>query len=44
MQDYVIAGASSGIGAALAEWVGRKGARPVVVARREQLLSEAAQR
>src|SRR5205823_2509235 len=40
----VITGASSGIGAALAELVGKKGARPVLAARREGELREAAAR
>ena len=40
----VITGASSGIGAALAEIVGGRGARPVLVARREQELNEVAGR
>src|SRR5213593_4377774 len=40
----VITGASSGIGAALAERVGRDGGRPVLVARRERELREAAAR
>ncbi len=40
----VITGASSGIGAALAELVGRKGARPVLAARREPKLREVAAR
>jgi NADP-dependent 3-hydroxy acid dehydrogenase YdfG len=37
MQDTVIVvtGASAGIGAALAQLVGQKGARPVLLARRE---------
>jgi NADP-dependent 3-hydroxy acid dehydrogenase YdfG len=36
----VITGASAGIGAALAELVGKQGARPVLVARREKELAE----
>ena len=36
----VITGASAGIGAALAELVGRKGAQPVLVARRERELGD----
>ena len=36
----VITGASAGIGAALAELVGRKGAKPVLVARRERELGD----
>jgi NAD(P)-dependent dehydrogenase (short-subunit alcohol dehydrogenase family) len=40
----VITGASSGIGAALAEEVGARGARPVLVARREKALREVASR
>lgn len=36
----VITGASAGIGAALAELVGRKGAKPVLVARRERELND----
>ena len=40
----VITGASSGIGAALAEKVGGRGARPVLVARRERELSDVARR
>jgi NAD(P)-dependent dehydrogenase (short-subunit alcohol dehydrogenase family) len=40
----VITGASSGIGAALAAIVGGRGARPVLVARREKELREAAGR
>src|SRR5581483_10098130 len=40
----VITGASSGIGAALAVLVGEKGARPVLVARRERELNEVAAR
>jgi NADP-dependent 3-hydroxy acid dehydrogenase YdfG len=41
MEDLVIVvtGASSGIGAALAELLGKKGARPVLVARREKELA-----
>lgn len=44
MQDkvIVITGASSGIGAALAELVGKQGARVVLVARREKELSDVA--
>ena len=40
MQDkvVVITGASSGIGAALAKLIGRRGGRPVLCARREQEL------
>jgi NADP-dependent 3-hydroxy acid dehydrogenase YdfG len=46
MQDrvIVITGASAGIGAALAELVGTRGARPVLVARRERELAEVAGR
>jgi NADP-dependent 3-hydroxy acid dehydrogenase YdfG len=46
MQDLVvvITGASAGIGACLAEKVARKGARPVLVARRERELAEVAAR
>ncbi len=46
MQDkiVVITGASSGIGAALAQLVGQKGGRPVLAARREKELHEAAAR
>lgn len=40
----VITGASSGIGAALAEQVGARGARPVLLARRENELREVASR
>src|SRR4051812_22462417 len=40
----VITGASAGIGAALAEIVGSKGASPVLLARREQALREVAAR
>jgi short-subunit dehydrogenase len=40
----VITGASAGIGAALAEVVARRGARPVLVARREKELREVAAR
>jgi len=40
----VITGASSGIGASLAELVGSRGARPVLVARRERELHEVAAR
>jgi NADP-dependent 3-hydroxy acid dehydrogenase YdfG len=40
----VITGASSGIGAALAELVGQRGARPVLVARRERELQDVASR
>jgi NADP-dependent 3-hydroxy acid dehydrogenase YdfG len=40
----VITGASAGIGAALAETLGAKGARPVLVARRERELHEVAAR
>jgi NAD(P)-dependent dehydrogenase (short-subunit alcohol dehydrogenase family) len=40
----VITGASSGIGAALAEQVGARGARPVLLARREKELQEVASR
>lgn len=40
----VITGASSGIGAALAEEVGRRGGRPVLAARREKELAEVAGR
>lgn len=40
----LITGASAGIGAALAEEVGRRGARPVLVARRERELAEVAAR
>lgn len=40
----VITGASAGIGAALAELVGRRGGRPVLAARREHELREAAAR
>ena len=43
-QVIVITGASSGIGAALAEQVGTHGARPVLVARREPALREVATR
>jgi len=43
-QVIVITGASSGIGAALAELVGGKGARPVLLARREKELGEVASR
>jgi NAD(P)-dependent dehydrogenase (short-subunit alcohol dehydrogenase family) len=43
-QVIVITGASSGIGAALAELVGGKGARPVLLARREKELREVASR
>src|SRR5262245_53499507 len=38
----VITGASSGIGAALAKIVGEGGGKPVLLARREGLLAEAA--
>jgi NADP-dependent 3-hydroxy acid dehydrogenase YdfG len=46
MQDrvVVITGASAGIGAALAELVGARGGRPVLVARRERELNEVAAR
>jgi len=46
MQDrvVVITGASAGIGAALAEVVGARGGRPVLVARRERELHEVAAR
>jgi NADP-dependent 3-hydroxy acid dehydrogenase YdfG len=46
MQDKVIVvtGASAGIGAALAEVVGERGAKPVLVARREPELREVAAR
>jgi NADP-dependent 3-hydroxy acid dehydrogenase YdfG len=46
MQDrvVVITGASSGIGAALAEKIGQRGARVVLVARRERELGEVAAR
>jgi NADP-dependent 3-hydroxy acid dehydrogenase YdfG len=46
MQDrvVVITGASAGIGAALAELVGARGGRPVLVARRERELGEVAAR
>src|SRR5438094_10675019 len=40
----VITGASAGLGAALAQRVGAAGGRPVLAARREQLLAEAAAR
>jgi NADP-dependent 3-hydroxy acid dehydrogenase YdfG len=40
----VITGASSGIGAALAEVVASRGASPVLVARREKELADVAQR
>jgi NAD(P)-dependent dehydrogenase (short-subunit alcohol dehydrogenase family) len=40
----VVTGASSGIGAALAEILGARGARPVLVARRGELLDEVALR
>ncbi len=40
----VITGASSGIGAALAELVGQRGGRPVLAARRARELEEAARR
>lgn len=40
----VITGASSGIGAALAERIARDGARPVLVARRRELLNAVAER
>src|SRR5262245_13050686 len=40
----VVTGASSGIGAALAEIVGQRGGRPVLAARREKELAEAARR
>lgn len=40
----VITGASAGIGAALAELIGKKGGRPVLVARREAALAEVAAR
>lgn len=43
-QVIVITGASSGIGAALGELVGAKGARPVLLARREKELGEVASR
>ena len=38
----VVTGASSGIGAALAEQLGEKGARLLITARREQRLEEVA--
>jgi NADP-dependent 3-hydroxy acid dehydrogenase YdfG len=46
MQDkvIVITGASAGIGAAVAELVSKKGARPVLLARREKELHEVAAR
>jgi NADP-dependent 3-hydroxy acid dehydrogenase YdfG len=46
MPDHVIVitGASTGIGAALAEWLGARGASLVLVARREQALREVAAR
>ena len=46
MQDkvIVITGASAGIGAALAEQLGREGASLVLVARREDALKDAASR
>jgi NADP-dependent 3-hydroxy acid dehydrogenase YdfG len=46
MQDrvVVITGASAGIGAAVAELVGRQGGKPVLVARREGPLTEVAAR
>jgi NADP-dependent 3-hydroxy acid dehydrogenase YdfG len=46
MQDkvIVITGASAGIGAALAEIVGKQGGRPVLLARREKELQEVAAR
>lgn len=46
MQDrvVVITGASAGIGAALAELVGARGGKPVLVARRERELNEVASR
>jgi NADP-dependent 3-hydroxy acid dehydrogenase YdfG len=46
MKDLVIVitGASSGIGATVAEVVGKRGARPVLVARRERALHEVAAR
>src|SRR5690348_4009183 len=46
MQDkvVVITGASSGIGATLAEVVGKRGGRPVLVARREEMLQQVASR
>lgn len=46
MQDrvVVITGASAGIGAALAELVGQRGGRPVLLARRQKELEEAAAR
>jgi short-subunit dehydrogenase len=46
MKDKVIVvtGASAGIGAALAESLGKKGARPVLVARREKELRDVATR
>src|SRR5690242_5133987 len=40
----VITGASAGIGAALAEHVGKRGARVVLIARRERELNEVAAR
>ena len=43
-QVIVITGASAGIGAALAELVGKEGARVVLVARRERELTEVAAR
>ena len=43
-QVIVITGASAGIGATLAELVGSRGARPVLLARRERELQEVAAR
>ena len=43
-QVVVVTGASGGIGAALAERVGREGGKPVLAARRESELNEAAAR
>lgn len=46
MKDLVVVvtGASAGIGAALVELIGKKGARPVLVARREKELADVAAR